>query len=123
MEERRPRRPGAVLSPEELEERRREDQAAAWEWALFCRSAEFGWFLPGYLEDAHRRALRLTIEGRRTWKRLIRAVASALADLTSSPRDVGPPGPLAGLVLTHPHTGPPRPGRSWELVALSKSGP
>jgi hypothetical protein len=47
--------PGSGLSPDE---RWRHDQAEQWEWALHCRSAEYGRGLPAWLEDQHRKAMR-----------------------------------------------------------------
>jgi hypothetical protein len=86
-------------------ERWRLRQAQAWEWALYCRSPEFGWHLPACLEDAHRSALLSMRGGGSVWEQL-RAVLVA-AGLIRPRREHGPPALGAVAVLCHPQTGPP----------------
>lgn len=102
-------RPGWLL---ELapEQRWLHEQQTAWELALYFR--------PG------------AIEPESPWRRAMaqiyaRAIQLALAVRAAlcRPLEIRPQGLIAELVLTHPHTGPPACGRSWELVALSQSGP
>jgi hypothetical protein len=110
------RRPGWIL---ELppDERWRLRQRQAWEWALYRRSAGFGWFLPACREDAHRAVLRLVRSVPSAWARLRAALEAA--GLIRPRREHGPPALGGVVVLCHPRTGPPAAWPASEAPVIS----